>query len=142
MAEQELQQVDQELDQIVIPLVRETLEVGKETVITGGVRVSTRVTERIETVDEPLRHEDVELERVPINRQVLAAPQPRQEGDVWIIPILEEVLVVEKRLFLKEEVRIRRTATEVHAPQAVTLRSEEAIIEEIAPDIRLDRVSR
>ena len=58
----------------------------------------------------------------------------RQEGDTLIVPVLEEVLVVEKRLLLKEEVRITRTRTEVHSPQAVTLRSEEAVIEEIAPE--------
>ena len=128
------QELEEQIESLVIPLVSETLEIGKEKVVTGGVRVSTQVTERVETVDLPLRREEVQIERVPINRPVSEAPQPRQEGDVWVVPILEEVLVVEKKLFLKEEVRIRRTFTEVHAPQAVTLRAEEVIIEKIAPD--------
>jgi stress response protein YsnF len=58
----------------------------------------------------------------------------RQEGDTMIVPILEEVLVVEKRLMLKEELRIttmRRTASE---PQHFTLRSEEAIVERLEPN--------
>jgi uncharacterized protein (TIGR02271 family) len=128
------QELEEQIEGRVIPLIAETLVVGKETVVTGGARVTTHVTERVETVDVPLRREAVQVERIPINQQVLETPQPRQEGDVWIIPILEEVVVVEKKLFLKEEVRIRRTSTEVHTPQAVTLRTEEAVIEEIAPD--------
>lgn len=36
------------------------------------------------------------------------APEIRTEGDVTIVPVLEEVLVVEKRLVLKEELHIRR----------------------------------
>lgn len=146
MAEQELmgqgregQEREELIESYVIPLVAEELTVGKQTIVTGGVRVSTHVTERTETIDEPLRREEVTVERVPINRQVFETPSPRQEGDFWIIPILEEVLVVEKKLYLKEEVRIRRTATEVHLPQAVTLRTEEATVEEIVPDSVLDQ---
>ena len=129
-------------EELVIPLVAESLVISKEKVVTGGVRVTTRVVERAETADVPLRQETVEVERVPINRQVSEAPLPRQEGDTMIIPILEEVLVLEKRLFLKEEVRIRRTATEVHSPQTVTLRSEEAVIENLVPDDASDPLSR
>ena len=81
--------------------------------MTGGVRLVKKVTEHEETVDLPLLRADVQVERVPINRVVLEAPPSRQEGDTLIVPILEEVLVTEKRLMLKEEVRITRTQTEV-----------------------------
>jgi stress response protein YsnF len=46
-----------------------------------------------------------------------------------IVPILEEVLVVEKRLMVKEEIHITKQRVEKHAPQRVTLRREEAVIE-------------
>jgi uncharacterized protein (TIGR02271 family) len=117
-----------------LPLVAEVLSVGKEAIVTGGVRVSTHVTEHLETVDALLLRDEVTVERVPINRQVTEVPQPYQGGDTWVIPILEEVLVVEKRLVLKEEVRIRRTQTEVHTPQTMTVRAEEAVIEEMTPE--------
>lgn len=120
-------------EETVIPMIAETLHVTKEAIVTGGVRLTKRVTEHEETVDEALLREDVQVERVPIHQMVTEAPQMRQEGDTLIVPLLEEVLVVEKRLLLKEEVRITRTRTEVHQPQAVTLRSEEALIEEITP---------
>jgi stress response protein YsnF len=43
-----------------------------------------------------------------MGRIVETAPEIRTEGDVTILPVVEEVLVVEKRLVLKEELHIRR----------------------------------
>jgi uncharacterized protein (TIGR02271 family) len=71
----------------------------------------------------------VVIERVPINRVVEAPIAARSEEDTLIIPLLEEVLVVEKRLLLKEEVRITKRQVETHMPQRVTLRREEATVE-------------
>ena len=127
---------DQDAETIVVPVIAEVLQVGKQTVVTGGVRLTKRVTEREETVEELLLRESVHVERVPINQIVTEVPAVRQEGDTLIVPILEEVLVVEKRLLLKEEVRIQRTHSEVHESQTVMVRSEEAVIEEIAPHDR------
>jgi uncharacterized protein (TIGR02271 family) len=118
-------------DAVVIPVIVEELAVQKRTVETGRVRVTKTVHERQELVDEPLLEEKVVVERVPISRIVDAAPAVRQEGDVLVVPVLEEVLVVEKRLLLKEEIRITRTRVEAHHPQQVTLRSEEAVVERL-----------
>ena len=118
---------------IVVPLIAETLTVGKRTVVTGGVRLTKRVSEHEETVDVPLLRQEVHVERIPVNQMVIQAPEARYEGDTWIVPILEEVLVVEKRLMLKEEIHITRSQTEVHEPQQVTVRTEDVAIEEIAP---------
>lgn len=135
VADAETKQVMGRADgETVIPLVAEELSVGKRTVVTGGVRLTKRVSEREETVDEPLLRTDVQVERIPINQMVAAAPQPRYEGDVYVVPVLEEVLIVEKRLMLKEEIRIQRTQTETHQPQQVTVRAEEVVLEEITPD--------
>ncbi|MFD1693079.1 DUF2382 domain-containing protein [Azotobacter chroococcum] len=56
-------------------------------------------------------------------------PQVRQEGDVTVIPVLEEVLVVEKRLVLKEELRVRRVVHEEPHSVPVTLRREQVTVE-------------
>ncbi len=130
-------QAGHEDDTVVIPLIAEELRVSKSAVVTGGIRLTKRISEREETVDKPLLQEKVSVERVAIGTVVSEAPQARQEGDTLIVPVLEEVLVVEKRLLLKEEVRITRTRTQVHQPQSVTLRTEEAIFEEIAPQAPL-----
>ncbi len=70
------------------------------------------------------------MERVPVGRVVQEAPQTRQEGDTLIVPVLEEVLVVEKRLVLKEELHIRKRSSERVEQQTVRLRSENVEIEQ------------
>ena len=121
-------------EEVVIPIVEEMLSVDKRTVVTGGVRLVKRVTEREEVVDEPLLREAVRVERVSINQIVTEAPPARQEGDTLIVPVLEEVLVTEKRLLLKEEIRITRSQATVSDPQTITLRAEHAILEELLPE--------
>lgn len=113
----------------VIPVVREELDVQKRKVETGRVRISKIVREREELVDEPLLREEVRVERVPINRTVDVPVAMRQEGETMIIPLLEEVLVVEKRLLLREELHITRQRRETKNPQKVTLRTEEVKVE-------------
>ncbi|MBC8077004.1 MAG: YsnF/AvaK domain-containing protein [Chloroflexales bacterium] len=121
-------------ERIVLPVVAEELQVGKRRVETGRVRLRTVVTERQETVDVPLEREEIETERVEINQFVDQAPTARREGDDLIIPLLEEVLVVEKRLRLKAEVRVRLRKTTLREPQQVTLRSEEIVVDRVAAD--------
>jgi stress response protein YsnF len=58
----------------------------------------------------------------------------RTEGDVTILPILEEVLVVEKRLVLKEELHIRRHLARENVEVPVTLRKERAVVERLTAD--------
>ena len=118
----------------VVPVIEEALQVGRESVETARVRVSKVVREREEVVDQPTKTEQVTVERVPVNRFVEQAPAPRQEGDTLVLPVMEEVLVVERRLMLKEEVRITRRSTETRNPQAVTLRSEDVRIERLPAD--------
>ena len=105
---------------------------GKRRVETGrGVRVRKTVQERQAVVDEPLAKDEVRVERVKVDRTVEAPVEVRYEGDTMIVPVLEEVLVVQKRLVLKEEIRITRRRSATHAPQRVTLRSEQAQVERI-----------
>ena len=101
--------------------------------VTGGVRVHKTVQERTETVDQPTFEEKIEVERVTVNQFVDAPPPVRYEGDVMIIPLLEEVLVVEKRLVLREEVRISKRRETVNKPQQIVLRREEVTLERIEP---------
>lgn len=113
--------------------VEERLRVEKQVQETGRVRLTTRVETREETVDEPLLREAVEVERTPIGRYVDAPAEIRQEGDVTVVPVHEEVLVVEKRLLLKEEVRLVRRRTTAREPQEVTLRRQHVEVERLPP---------
>ena len=116
-------------DTEVIPVLREELKVSKREVETGRVTVHKTVSERDENVEMLLRQTDVSVERVPVGRTVTEAPASRQEGDVLIIPVMEEVLVVEKRLVLKEELHIRKTTSERTAHEVIRLRTENVQIE-------------
>ncbi len=93
------------------------------------VVVSKIVHERQETIDHPLMQERVRVERIPKNTFVNDVIPIRHDGDNIIVSHVEEVLVVEKRLKLKEEVRITKEKIEVHKPQTVTLHKEEVTIE-------------
>jgi uncharacterized protein (TIGR02271 family) len=107
------------------------LDGSRASVETGRVRIRKVIHEWDEVVDPPLWREDVVVERVPVNH-VIEAPVPiRTEGDTLIVPLLEEVLVVEKRLLLKEELHLTKRRLETHMPQRVTLRREEPVVERI-----------
>ena len=116
--------------EMIFPVVEETLSVAKQWVPREHVRVRTTVSSHEETVDLPLAKEQVRVTRIPMDRPVTAASEPHQEGDTWIVPIYEEVLFVEKRLVLREEVHVTRVRKEERATERVTLRKMDAAIEQ------------
>jgi uncharacterized protein (TIGR02271 family) len=118
----------------VIPLVEEEVRVDKRSVTTGRVRVRTTVDVETELAKATLDGETVEVTRVPIDRIVDRAPGIRTEDDVTIIPIMEEVLVVEKRLVLKEELHVRKQATTETVEIPIELRKQRAIVERLPPE--------
>ena len=117
----------------VIPLVQEHLTVSKRVVETGRVRVSTRVEEQTETIRAELQRDNVTVERVAVDRVIEAVPDVRWEGDTFIVPVVEEVLVVEKRLVLKEELRIRPEKSVERVEKPVVVRRTVASIERSGP---------
>ena len=116
---------------VVVPVVAEQLEVQKRKVEGGGVRIRKTVTEREEVVDEPLMREEVQVKRVPVNKVVDGPVPVRHVGNTMIVSLLEEVLVVEKRLMVKEELHITKEEVESYRPQRVRLRTEEAVVERV-----------
>jgi len=114
----------------VIPVIQEAIRVEKREFESGRVVVHKTVVERDEVVDIILRQQDLSVERVPVGRVVEEAPPTRQDGDTLIVPILEEVLVIEKRLVLKEELHIRKQSSERTEQKTVRLRSEQVEIEQ------------
>ncbi len=106
-----------------VPLVEESVEVAKRVIDGDSVTVQTRVEEQVEWIRETLVGENVSVERVPVGRVVSHAPRIREVDGITIIPIVREVLHVEKRLMLVEEVHITRRTEETKVEQPVTLRS-------------------
>lgn len=134
MLEEAMRSAPRSMSEEVIPLVEESAVVGKREVVTGRVRVRT-VTDTIEELAQAdVQHETVEVTRVPVGRVVETAPEIRTEGDVTIVPVLEEVLVVEKRLVLKQELHIRRRVEQEAVEVPITLRKQRAIVERTDPE--------
>lgn len=119
----------QPAEEMVIPVVEERLSVGKRVVETGKVQIHKTVQTREEIIEEPVFREEVVVARVPVNRYISEPLPTRIEGDTTIIPIFEEVVVVEKRLLLKEEVHITRRTVREHSQQRVVLRTEDVRVE-------------
>jgi uncharacterized protein (TIGR02271 family) len=116
---------------MVVPVLAEELEVQKRLVETGKVRITKVVHERETLVDEPLFHDKVAITRVPMQRVVEGPVPVREENGTTIISVVEEVLVVEKRWMLREEIHIHKQRIETHQPQRITLRSEEVQVERV-----------
>lgn len=123
---------------LVVPVIAEELQVGVRAVERGRVRITKTINEREEIIDEPLRTEDAVIERIEINRIVESAPPVRYEGDVMVVSLVEEVVVYEKKLILREELRVSKKTTVTHKPQSVVLRREEANVEHLTPDATQD----
>ncbi|GAB3813522.1 YsnF/AvaK domain-containing protein [Pontibacter rugosus] len=115
-----------------IPVVEETVEVGKKVVETGRVRISKQVREDEVDVDLPMVHEEIDVKRVPVNTQVETAPPPvRYEGDVMIIPVVREEVVVQKRLVVVEELHVTKKKIQTNETQKVVLRKEEINVDRV-----------
>lgn len=123
-----------------LQLHAEQLEIGRRVRETGHVSVSTVTRTHDHLVDELLTNERVEIEHIVIDRVVDEVPSVREEGDTIIVPIVEEVVVVERRLMLRKEVRITRVRSTHHHREVVQLRSQEAIVSRNAADAPSDHV--
>ncbi len=113
----------------VLPIVQEEAQFSKRTVETGRVSLRTVVDRHEETLQETLTRTDVDVSRVAIGRFVDLAPLVEERDGVTVVPIVEERLIVEKRLFLVEEVHLVRRTTLEPVSQTITLRSTRAVIE-------------
>jgi uncharacterized protein (TIGR02271 family) len=120
--------------QTVIPLFEEQLAVTKQVVPTARVQVARVTHSHEQLVDELLSREQVEVERVAIDKPVDAMPTVREEGDCIIIPVVEEVLKIERVLVLKEEVRLHRVQHTERYQERVTLRKQEAVVNRLPID--------
>lgn len=116
-------------NEVRLPVVEETVSVTKQKVRDGLVRVSTRTDTVKEIATAALQADKIEITRVPVDREVASAPSIRTEGDVTVIPVLEERVVVETRLFLVEEVHVRRVTSIEQVDVPLELRKQKLVVE-------------
>jgi uncharacterized protein (TIGR02271 family) len=114
-----------------IAVIEEQIQLDKQVVETGVVHIIKRVSEDRQVIDLPTSREEITVERVTINQYVETPPSIRYEGETMIVPVLQEVLVTQKRLLLVEEVHVIKHRVQESQPQEVVLRKEEVVVERI-----------
>lgn len=119
---------EQELMTSKIPVLEERLNIGVKQVETGVVQVHKKIISQEVSQDIAVSHDEVEIERIPVNQYVEAAPAIRYEGDTTIISVVKEVLVVEKRLIVIEELHLTKKQIISTTTVKETLRKEEVEI--------------
>lgn len=121
-------------DDVLLPLVEEEARIGKVRILTGRVAVRTQVETVNEIASATLEEQQVTVTRVPVNRPIAEAPAIRTVGEVTIVPVVEEIMVIEKRLVLKEELHIHRSVTTQRIDVPVALKKQQAVIERVEID--------
>jgi stress response protein YsnF len=114
-----------------VPLHAEEVSVTRREVAGDTLRIRTVTREQDHHIDESLTHTRVEIERVPVGRPIERVPAIREEGDTTVLAVVEEIIVVERRLFLKEEVRIKRVEVADRHQETVTARQQDVVISRI-----------
>jgi len=107
-----------------IILVEERLKIDVRQVETGTVQISKKVISEEVTQQVPVLSEEIVINHKPINQYIENIPAVRVEGDTTIISVVKEVLVVEKRLMLVEEIHLTKTKTEKMATVTETLQKD------------------
>ena len=116
-----------------VQVAEEVLTVDKRSVLTGRVRIETRTETLNENAEADLESDEIEVVRIPIGRQVDVAPAVRTEGEVTIFPVMEEQIVLQRRLVLREEVHVRKRRTVQSVQVPVALRRQNVLISREAP---------
>jgi uncharacterized protein (TIGR02271 family) len=105
----------------------EELRAGVRQREAGSMNVKKSVRTEREEVRVPKRREEVDIERVPLNREVAEAEFGNEEV---VVQVFEEEVVVTKRVVLKEEIRLRKRVVEEEDVVEVDLRKEEVEIDD------------
>lgn len=117
-------------ERVNVALHEEVLEPRVQPVELARVRIRKRVEERPVDLTVDTERDDVTIERVPVERPVDVVPEPWQEGDTLVIPVVEEIVVAERKLVVREEIRVTRRRTTEPVPIRTTLRREVVEIDE------------
>jgi stress response protein YsnF len=123
--------MDAKPDDVVVPIVSEELHVDAVPVETGGVRVTKHVEGHDEVLEQELRKGRVEVKRVKTERVVDGPQAIQREGNRLIIPVVSEVLHVEKRWVVTEEIHLTQLEERETVQQKVRVNHEEAVVERV-----------
>lgn len=116
-------------DEVIVPVIAEQLHVDAVPVLKGGVRVVKRTVSQEHLVEQELRRDHIEVKRVKVHRVVDGPQQAIQSGNTTIIPVVEEVLRIERQWVVTEEIHLIRTEETNTFRDKVIANREEATVE-------------
>lgn len=124
-----------ETERDFIPVVEETATVSTQRVVSGRVRIVTQTEEINHLLPTDLASVEVDVVRVPIDRRIDTIPDVVTEGEVTIIPVVEERLIVTRELYLREEIHVRRIEHKETIDVPATTRRQTVQIERLPADL-------
>lgn len=129
-----------------VRLHEEQLIAQKRSEEAGEVRIGKEVIEEQQSIDVPLRREEVYVERRPVSGEVTDGEIGDDRTEIRV-PVMEEEVEVQKRTVATEEITAGKRAIEETHRVTDTVRREEARIEtngdvEVRGEGTLDRDSR
>src|SRR5256886_11918617 len=110
-----------------VRLREEQLRAQKQPVETGEARLRKDVVSEQQSMDVPVTHEEVYVERRPGSGQ--PTDQPVGEGETYRVPVRDEQVSVEKQAVEREEVGMGKRPVEETKRVSDTVRREEARVE-------------
>lgn len=116
-------------DDIIVPVIAEQLHVDAVPVLKGGVRVVKRIVGQEHLIEQELRREHVDVKRVKVHRVVDGPQDVIRNGNTAIIPVVEEVLRIERQWVVTEEIHLTRTEDTDTFRDMVVVNREEATVE-------------
>nr|WP_024966726.1 YsnF/AvaK domain-containing protein [Pantoea sp. IMH] len=119
----------------IMPLAEEEVTLSKQREVDSRLRLERTTHSVDKLLEAELTRDEVHIEHVAKNQLLTSddSPQVRQEGEVLIIPVIEEQVEIIRRKVLKEEIHIhKRTKTELFR-ESVTLRNQEVTITKEKP---------
>jgi uncharacterized protein (TIGR02271 family) len=114
-------------DELRVQRTEEELAAGTREVEAGSMKVRKRVRTDREQIEVPTRHEEVSVERVPVEGD---ASEAEIGEDEVVVPVTEEEVVVSKRPVAKEEVRVKKDVVSDTEVVEEDVRREEIDIED------------
>jgi len=119
-----------ESEQIRVPIYEERLRTEVRPVDLGEVRIHRTVEHVPMTATRSVERDELEIERVRVDRLLDQPVEPYQDGEWTVVPVMEEVLVVTRQLVLTEEVRIRTKRVAEEQEVYEVLRREHVSVED------------
>jgi uncharacterized protein (TIGR02271 family) len=112
-----------------VQLFGEVLRVHKERILRAEARISKDVVSEEQTIEVPVTHDELILERVPVSGNTPAPGASIGSGQEIRVPLTEETVQLEKQPVLREEVIVGRREVENVATVGDTVRHEELNVE-------------